>query len=234
MSEPYWVALGSKIPIDYIGGWAAEVTYKPGDVVIHNGIHYVAANPSTGAVPPAVTPPVVGIGNTLPLNPYDGQEYILVDSLTLPTYQWRFRYFAAKATNKWLFVGGSPMNNLIATEEVTPASDGYQNLTTLGPQLTVPVAGRYIIIIGAFISHTVDNAHAFMSYSVGAVVANDAWAIGGRLAASSVEGASMDREFFHDIAAGTLVQAKYRRHNGVGQGRFKQRTMEILPVAVGG
>jgi Carbohydrate-binding module family 5/12 len=52
MSEPYWVALGSKIPIDYIGGWAPGVSYKAGDVVSYNGVDYLAVNPSTGVTPP--------------------------------------------------------------------------------------------------------------------------------------------------------------------------------------
>jgi hypothetical protein len=48
-------------------------------------------------------------GTTLPASPIDGQEAVLVDSLTNPSYQWRFRYNAnSTSAYKWEFVGGSP------------------------------------------------------------------------------------------------------------------------------
>src|SRR6516164_9624771 len=46
-------------------------------------------------------------GTTLPASPVDGQEAILVDSITNPTYQWRLRYNAGSTSAyKWEFVGG--------------------------------------------------------------------------------------------------------------------------------
>ena len=57
-------------------------------------------------LPPQAVP---GYGTTLPGSPTDGQEYVLVDSLTAPTYVWRFRYNASSASAyKWEFIGGSP------------------------------------------------------------------------------------------------------------------------------
>jgi len=38
--------------IDYEGPWAAGTAYTPGDVVNHNGVEYLAVNPSTGQEPP--------------------------------------------------------------------------------------------------------------------------------------------------------------------------------------
>lgn len=49
-------------------------------------------------------------GTSLPGSPLDGAEYILVDSTTAPTYQWRFRYNLSNAGSyKWEFVGGAPI-----------------------------------------------------------------------------------------------------------------------------
>src|SRR4029077_11434282 len=49
-------------------------------------------------------------GTTLPGSPVDGQEHVLVDSLTVPTYSWRCRY-NAQSTNayKWEVHGGIPL-----------------------------------------------------------------------------------------------------------------------------
>lgn len=53
MSEPNWVPLGVRGGIiDYVGGWSAATPYKPGDVVVYNGIPYLAVNPSTNQAPP--------------------------------------------------------------------------------------------------------------------------------------------------------------------------------------
>jgi hypothetical protein len=75
--------------------WVANVT--PVTAVsmnnIENGI--AAAAPS--------------FGTSLPASPVDGQEAILVNSVTASSYQWRFRYNAGSSSAyKWEFVGGQP------------------------------------------------------------------------------------------------------------------------------
>jgi hypothetical protein len=55
-----------------------------------------------------IPPAALSYGTTLPGSPVDGQEAVLVDSTTNPTYQWRFRYNAGSSSAyKWEFVGGS-------------------------------------------------------------------------------------------------------------------------------
>ncbi|HKE76631.1 MAG TPA: hypothetical protein VKB57_23640 [Acidimicrobiales bacterium] len=70
----------------------------------------LASLDATGKIPAAQLPVAsVGYGTSLPASPVDGQEHILVDSTTNPTYQWRFRYNAGSSSAyKWEFVGGSP------------------------------------------------------------------------------------------------------------------------------
>ncbi len=83
-------------------------------------------------------------GTTLPASPVDGQEAILVDSLTNPSYQWRFRYNALSASAyKWEFVGGTPRLGFEATS-VGPAAGAP---TYLGPLFTVPRAGEYRVTL---------------------------------------------------------------------------------------
>ena len=56
MSEPNWELLGGGGiiggPIDYVGDWAAGVTYQPGQIVRYGGLDYLAVNPSIGQIPP--------------------------------------------------------------------------------------------------------------------------------------------------------------------------------------
>ena len=73
-----------------------------------------------------------GYGTTLPASPVDTQEYILVDSVTTPTYSWHLRYVAGiPDTYKWVFAGGHPAE---ADHNVGEARAGAGDLATSGPR----------------------------------------------------------------------------------------------------
>lgn len=234
MSEPYWVALGAAA-VDYEGEWAAGTAYAPGDVVTRNGITYLAVNPSTGQTPPDFTA-AGAIGTTLPAVPVDGQEFVLVDSLTAPTYAWRFRYLAAKASNRWLFVGGAPLIAEVATVENT-LSSSYVALTTPGPIITIPVAGDY------HVEHGFKNNQsgatgigvAVMSYDIGATAAVDADAIFAGLNNANFQ-ASVARAKRKAGLAAVALTAKYKIIGGASgnTSMFAERWLQVTPIAVGG
>lgn len=143
--------------VDFIGTWASGTAYKGGDVVRYNNNDYIAVNPSTGQVPPAPSIPANLAGaplvTSLPTDPFSGQEVVLVDSLTNPSYNWRFRYNAASTSAyKWEFVGGSSAYAAVETNEVHGGGATWKDLTTVGPQLTVPRSGEYIITGCAILS----------------------------------------------------------------------------------
>lgn len=95
------------------------------------------------------TPVAVGYGTTLPASPTDLDEFILVDSLTLPTYQWRFKYLAGISdAYKWICVGGAPVHKEVASQEQSTATSGYVDLATSGPTFTIPRAGIWQFVIG--------------------------------------------------------------------------------------
>jgi hypothetical protein len=101
---------------------------------------------ATGATGPAgaagVTP---GYGTSLPGSPAGGDEYILVDSTSNPTYQWRFRYNSgSSSTYKWEFVGGSILTAQVAADESSATTAAWTDLTTAGPLIVVPRAGDYV------------------------------------------------------------------------------------------
>jgi hypothetical protein len=87
-------------------------------------------------------------GTTLPASPFDGQQAILVDSLTAPTWSWHLRYTAGvTAAQKWLFIGGSP---LFGSSLASGAMAGGWNPYV--PALTVPFAGVYRVAASATIA----------------------------------------------------------------------------------
>jgi hypothetical protein len=89
--------------------------------------------------------PLMPYGTTLPASPFHGQEAILVDSITNPSYQWMFRYNAnSTSAYKWEFIGGAPATSYVDTNEpIIAAAGGYGDLATLGPSFTLPRSGEY-------------------------------------------------------------------------------------------
>jgi hypothetical protein len=178
----------------------------------------------------------VALVTALPGSPVDGQECIFVDSLTAPTYTWRLRYVAAKATNKWVFVGGAPAIRTVDTPEAVAAA-AYGDLATVGPSFTLPVAGDYDIQ-ATFVTGTGSSQMTIsMSYAIGAAAASDAhmvslltWNTAGLVLA-----ASRTRRHFA-LAAGAAIVAKYRQ-DGAGVPTatlISNRSLSFTPVAVGG
>jgi hypothetical protein len=95
-------------------------------------------------------------GTTLPASPINGQEAILVDSITNPSYQWRFRYNAGSTSAyKWEFVGGSEYWQQAAsgTYQALPAGQSAQP-----PIFVTPRAGDWIVrAFGQFTGGTVGS-----------------------------------------------------------------------------
>lgn len=119
-----------------------------------------ARGDGTWAAPPAPVIPTINYGITLPASPTDGQEAILVDSLTNPTYQWRFRYNAGSSSAyKWEFIGG--------TRVIVPGPGSGSVNTTFSVlstpvAFTVPRAGDYHAECAAYCSFP--NAPDYFCY----------------------------------------------------------------------
>ena len=77
---------------------------------------------------------------TLPASPVDGQEAILVDNVTNPTYQWRFRWNAGSSSAyKWEFVGGVQWRGFDASNIGLPTAAWGSSV----PSFTVPRSGEW-------------------------------------------------------------------------------------------
>lgn len=168
----------------------------------------------------------------LPGSPGDGDEVILTDSLTAPTYNWHLKYVAGKASNKWVAIGGMSALVTVATTETT-TSTSYAALTPAGPSFAIPVAGDYKVAIGFEGSNNTVDQHAIMSYDIGATGAVDADRAVGHSSGASALFSPRAIRLKSGLTAVTLT-AKYRAGSGGGTASFAQRTLEVTPVAIGG
>jgi len=162
---------------------------------------------------------------TLPANPSNGQQAILVDSTSAPTY---FEYSTAAA--KWLFIGGSPATAKVDTSETT-TSASYTDLTTVGPSITVPRAGTYEISGGCGIIGSNGQAVTYASLKVGAAATADAQMmsqIGSFGGGGSTGGTS--RVFTVTANANDVLKMQYK--TAAGTATFAYRTLAVRPVTV--
>ena len=132
----YAALTAGKLPLGTLAQGGATL----GQAMIWNGSAWAPDDVSSGGP---------SYGTTLPASPADGEEAILVDSTTSPTYTWRFRYNAGSAhTDKWEFIGGAPVSKETSSSRAINggtqvAASGYYY--SAGGSFTVPRAGVYRI-----------------------------------------------------------------------------------------
>jgi len=208
--------------VDGGSGVAADSLDAPSYLVVNYIIKIAAGSP---AVVPTSSPPLVV---ALPGSPVEGQEVYLTDSLTAPTYTWHLRYVAAKASNKWVFVGGAPLAGENAAG-VAATSNAYG--TPASPiSFIVPVAGLYLVALG-FRNTAWTSAVVYMSYAIGGTGAVDADAcMGGPQITPGGESQNF-RSYRKTLPAATLTeQLKVTGGNNSPYHRF----LSVTPIAVGG
>jgi len=165
-----WTTPSNDIPVSIVDVKGDLIAATANDTVARlpagaNGQLLAADNTQTTGLRWTAPPLTVSYGTTLPASPVDGQEAILVDSTTNPTWQWRFRYNAGSSSAyKWEWVGGSPWISDVATGETTTSTTPAA-LTT--PQfLNTPRAGDYLVRVSAQASLTVAAFNVFVGVGV--------------------------------------------------------------------
>jgi hypothetical protein len=107
---------------------------------------------------------------SLPGGPYPGQEVVLTDSLSAPTWRWRLWYNADSASAyKWEYIGGPPKVAYNLSTSDAQSSAGAWAFLANSPTLTVPNAGDYLVT--AF-STTQNNAATLCISYMGVDVAS--------------------------------------------------------------
>lgn len=191
-------------------------------------------------VPVWATAAGAGYGTSFPGSPTDGQEFVLTDSTTAPKFAWRFRYNASSlSTFKWEAIGALPVVSEVNASDSLPADATltYRDLTNVGPSVTLPRAGDYIVDIGcdaipALQSGTSAESPTYMSYDIGGTGAVDADGIHVSYIANAPFTYGSRRRVKTGLAAVTLT-AKYKHSltaaGGTG-GTFQNRVMSVMPV----
>lgn len=157
---------------------------------------------------------------TLPGSPTDGDEVILVDSLTAPTYAWRMKYVSGiTGTYKWLFIGGSPISVQTLAGNTQSGGSGQADLTG-GPSLTLPRAGVYDVEYAAAGYATVSGEMRLYLMINNVLISNlferDAGSFGARVRHTAA-------------AASHVVKIQYSNTAG-SSATFYERVLSATPV----
>jgi hypothetical protein len=81
--------------------------------------------------------------SSLPAGPVEGQEVYYVADAAAGAI-WHLRYRAASpSAYKWEVVGGSSLKAVVMTDEALAPINVFSDLPTVGPQITLPLAGDY-------------------------------------------------------------------------------------------
>ena len=185
----------------------------------------------TDDVPPAWAS-LVPLVSVLPSNPVDAQEvYYLADAAQ--GIVWHLRYRAASpSAYKWELVGGSALAHEVAAPQGTP-STSYTDLATVGPYVTVPLAGEYSIRAGAGCFGSVAGIWVTATVKLGAAAAADSErVVDTYIAVAGVAVGGFGRSIVRAAAAGSQLKLQYRTYAS-GTASFVDRYINAVPVRVG-
>lgn len=171
--------------------------------------------------------------SSLPGSPFDGQEiYYSADPTNGVVWHLRYRS-AAGGSYKWEFVGGGQLTAEVAAAEFSNSSS-YVDLATVGPSITVPLAGDYEVAFGAEMTAG-STLSTFVAVKFGAAAASDADAVRAStsLGAATVVDYSVARTMRRNLStAASTVKLVYKAPTGAGA-TAANRFLAIRPVRVG-
>jgi hypothetical protein len=193
----------------------------------------LASLDAAGKVPAAQLPALaVGYGTTLPAGPVDGQEHVLVDTVTNPTWQWRFRYNAGSTSPyKWEFVGGSPLQRVAGESQILTLSASVAILAP-GGIVTVPRTGDYFVEISVPMTGSPATPHISNFAAYAATQLGEAAITAGPASAASVSFHAQERSRVNGLGVGTSIGIGAWSGQGNTWGMATMRWVAILPVRV--
>lgn len=166
---------------------------------------------------------------TLPGSPSNGQQVILTDSLTVPTYNWLLQYNSAITdANKWICVGGAPATSEILTAQTTALTATFQDLATVGPSFTIPRAGIYDIEFSVDASITASPGGVAAKLGAAATSLNDGGFV---LVAVGGDGSAAVALIRRTLAAADLVKLQYQGQTPSAN-TYLRRRLFVMPVRV--
>jgi len=174
---------------------------------------------------------VIPVGTSLPSSPSDGDEYILVDSTTAPTYAWHFRYTASiTGSYKWVFIGGPPAVVSVETSQ-TSNSTTYTDLATVGPSFTVPRAGQYLVqCAAAGACNNAGGTEVFVGLKVASAATVDDASARASTATTTDLQSLVGGPTLQTCAVNDLLKMQYKLNAGTGT--WTRRRMTVWPFLV--
>lgn len=170
---------------------------------------------------------------SFPGSPVDDQV-AWIQNATMAGYGavWGFKYNAGSGSSyKWEFFGGAPMKDEIDTAE-TCSSAPWVDITTVGPQVTVPLNGDFLLHYGLEVSGTPGVAFIWAAApKIGSAATSSADQVvfagpnpGGATTASSLARARVKT----GLTSGDVIKLQYGRTSAdfTAQLRF----LHVLPI----
>lgn len=199
--------------------WTTPETFTSGQTLSSASMNIISGNALMGHE----------LVSTLPASPSDGQTvYYQSAGMATAGIVWTFRYRTAAGTHKWEFVGGPPWTAEISTSQNGGSQNAFIDLATVGPSVTVPLAGEYTTVGTCRAFNNLAGANrAFIGVSIGA--ASPSMDTAEDIAAQN-HYASLSITDLQTATAGQEFRLRYQQVNSsVG---FAYRTLTVIPRAV--
>lgn len=167
----------------------------------------------------------VSIDGKLPTAPRDGRDFYY----RLPNGGiWHFKF--NRTTGVWDFVGGAPMTHDVDAAEGT-TSTSYVDLTTDGPTLTLPFAGRYNFHAGVNMFQSGTLNYWVVALKIGSA-AEEEWLVVHPTSGASDNYFNASRAGERDVSdAGTVCKLRYKVTGGTTLS-FRYRFMHVTPIYI--
>lgn len=182
-------------------------------------------------------------GTSFPGSPSDGDiHYYPADASA--GIVWAFRYESSSGSSyKWEFIGGPPLRNepvIGGSTYESTTSTSYTDLATVGPSLTIPLAGDWDVRGGAEIGWSTGETYGWVALKIGAAATSDADVVSKGAGTISgtvghISGPSERLIRLTGQAASTALKLQYRRNASIGTSvSFARRRLELTPVRTSG
>jgi hypothetical protein len=185
---------------------------------------------------PFWTPPIV---TQLPSQATVGDQVIFAADATNGVY-WHLTYDGL-GTYPWKYIGGPSLFNVVETDQAVTPATGYtwSDLATVGPSVTLPLAGDYDVAWGARMWNNTNAGSPLMAISfdgAAPVFSSEAmWPYNnGTGVAVAPGGAWQGSRFIRRTVttSGQIARAKYSSASGGTTSNFQSRWLTAAPVRV--
>lgn len=145
--------------------------------------------------------------------------------------EWELTWSSAMLA--WVVRGGPLSSEVLADEVTAVAHNAYQDLATVGPQVTLPLAGDYEITLCATMYSPTVNEIPGASVKLGAAATSDSEVILHSSATASAQD-SVSRTFTRTgLAAGAVIKVQYKAFAN-NLSHFARRNLIVRPIRVTG